>query len=77
MKKSRKTSHTRSPRKNQQPAPSDSEEPRELKATAENEGERPVSQSRRSFLGRVTAAAVAASVVGIPKLIKSQDRSGS
>ncbi|MFL6207904.1 MAG: vanadium-dependent haloperoxidase [Pyrinomonadaceae bacterium] len=33
-----------------------------------------VSRSRRSFLGKVTVAAAAASVLGIPKLIKSQQQ---
>ncbi len=59
--------------KKQTPATSDSEEPRAHATTAKNEEEQPtISRSRRSFLGKVTAAAVAASVLGLPKILQSQ-----
>jgi hypothetical protein len=53
----------------QKAPPPDGEEQRDLSATAESEGEQPsISHSRRSFLGKVTVAAAAASILGVPKL---------
>jgi hypothetical protein len=73
MKKSPKNTRVNSIDKKQRRAPSNSEAQHDHAATAQREEERPaISHSRRSFLGRVTAAAVAASVIGLPKLIKSQ-----
>ncbi len=69
----KKTSHVQTNRKKQHPSALNSEEPRDPTAT-ENEGKQPgTSRSRRSFLGKVTAAALAASVLGIPKLTTGQE----
>jgi hypothetical protein len=73
--KKEKNSYDKSSRKKQRRAPTDNDEQRELPA-AEKEGQpSAVSRSRRSFLGRVTAAAVAASVLGVPKLANAQEES--
>ncbi len=73
MKKTAKNTRANSIPKKQQSTASNSEAQRDHAAAAQNEEERPAtSHSRRSFLGRVTAAALAASVISIPKLIKSQ-----
>jgi hypothetical protein len=73
MKKTPKNGLVKSIPKKQRRAASNSEAQRDH-AAAQNEEERPaISHSRRSFLGRVTAAALAASVIGIPKFIKSQE----
>jgi hypothetical protein len=59
--------------KKQKAPPPDGEEQRDLAATDEGRGEQPsVSHSRRSFLGKVTAAAAAASILGVPKGGRSQ-----
>jgi hypothetical protein len=74
MKKNSKTAHGAPKRKQQPRATSDDEVKRNHAATAQEEEEQPTtSRSRRAFLGKVTAAALAASVMGIPKLIKSQE----
>lgn len=73
MKKTPKPSRAHKTHKKQTPT-SDSEIQHDHATTAKNEEEQPkMSRSRRSFLGKVTAAALAASVVGIPKFIKSQE----
>lgn len=73
MKKTHKTKRARSTHK-KQPSTTGSEAQLDNAVVDKNEEEQPaMSRSRRSFLGKVTAAALAASVVGIPKLIKSQD----
>ena len=73
MKKTPKTSRARKTHKKQAPT-SESETQRDHAAIDKNEKEQSaVSRSRRSFLGKVTAAALAAGVIGIPKLIKSQE----
>jgi hypothetical protein len=74
MKKNSKTTNGAPKRKKQPRTTSDDEVKHDHATTAKNEEEQPViSRSRRSFLGKVTAAALAASVMGIPKLIKSQE----
>jgi hypothetical protein len=56
-------------RDKRQPAPPDGEERSDAAATEENEGGQPaVSHSRRSFLGKATAAAAAAAILGVPKV---------
>jgi hypothetical protein len=59
-------------RKKQQPAPPVDEERPDLATPDEGaeKGEQPASHSRRAFLGRVTAAAVAAGVIGVPEILK-------
>lgn len=72
MKDRTKTSRSPSARKKQQPARPDDEEQRDLPSSAEKEnGPPPVSHSRRSFLGKVTAAAAAASILGVSKISTS------
>ncbi|HKS30562.1 MAG TPA: hypothetical protein VJS44_22240 [Pyrinomonadaceae bacterium] len=74
MKKKSKTAHGAPNRKKQPRSASEDEVKRDHATTAGTEEEQPaISRSRRSFLGKVTAAALAASVMGIPKLIKSQE----
>jgi hypothetical protein len=74
MKKTQKNTRLKSTDKKQRRAASESEAQHDQAATAQNEEERPaVSHSRRSFLGKVTAAALAASVISIPKLVKAQE----
>ena len=71
MKKSPKASRGKSSREERRQSTPDGEETRALPNSAENEGERPaVSQSRRSFLGKVAAAAAVASVIGVPEILK-------
>ncbi len=73
MKKTPKTSRAHKPNKKQPPT-SESETQHDHAPDAKNEVEQSkMSRSRRSFLGKVTAAALAASVIGIPKFIKSQE----
>jgi hypothetical protein len=73
MKKTPKTKRARSTQKKQRPT-ADNEAQLDNAVVDKNEEEQPsISHSRRSFLGKVTAAALAASVLGIPKLIKSQE----
>ncbi|HYY97010.1 MAG TPA: twin-arginine translocation signal domain-containing protein, partial [Pyrinomonadaceae bacterium] len=56
-------------RKKPRQAPPDDDEQRDAAATDEKEGGRPaVSQSRRSFLGKATAAAAAAAILGAPRI---------
>jgi hypothetical protein len=75
MKKPPKTSRAHSTHKKQR-STADSEAQLEHAPSDKNEKEQPaISRSRRSFLGKVTAAALAASVIGIPKLIQSQEES--
>jgi hypothetical protein len=72
MKKTPKTSRSRSTHKKQRSI-ADTEAQLDHAAIDKNEKEQPpISRSRRSFLGKVTAAAAAASVLGIPKFTKSQ-----
>jgi hypothetical protein len=67
--KNKPDSSRKSPRKKQRSAPPAGVEQHELSAAAEGGGEQPVvSQSRRSFLGKVTAAAAAASILGVPEV---------
>jgi len=78
MKKGPKNSRNRSSRKKTHRAPPDGVEQSELSPSAENEEGHPTtSTSRRSFLVKVTAAALAASVLGVPKLIKSEPSTGA
>jgi hypothetical protein len=73
MKKTPKISRDRTTHKKKRPT-ADTEAQLDHAAIDKNEKEQSaVSRSRRSFLGKVTAAALAASVIGIPKLIKSQE----
>jgi hypothetical protein len=73
MKKTPKLSRTHKAHKKQPPT-SESEIQHNDAATAKNEEEQPnMSHSRRSFIGKVTAAAAAAAILGVPKLVKSQD----
>ncbi len=72
MKRNPKDSRNRTARNKTQPPPADSEPQRELAASAENGEAQPVSHSRRSFLGKVTAAAIVTSVIGIPKILSPQ-----
>jgi hypothetical protein len=70
----KKTSHAKSSQKKKQPAILNREVENNPTASARNEDERSaISRSRRSFLGKVTAAAVAASVLGVPKLARAQE----
>src|SRR5215213_5663254 len=56
-------------RKKRQDEPAGGEERPNPEATEENEGGKPaVSQSRRSFLGKATAAAAAAAILGAPRI---------
>src|SRR5256885_15253241 len=72
MKKRPKISRSHSTHKKRR-STADSEAQLDHAAIDKSEEEQPaISRSRRSFLGKVTAAAVAASVLGIPKLIHSQ-----
>ncbi len=74
MKKKSKKAHGSPNHKKQRREVSDGEVKRAHATSAKNEEEQPaISRSRRSFLGKVTAAALAAGVMGIPKLIKSQE----
>lgn len=67
--KNKSDASRKSLRKKQRHAPPDGEEQRDLSATAEGGDEQSaVSESRRSFLGKVTAAAAAASILGIPHI---------
>jgi hypothetical protein len=78
MKKSPNTSRNRSSHHKSQPASPDSAEQREPSQTAENGKDQPrTSRSRRAFLVRATAAALAASVIGVPKIIKSASSTGA
>jgi hypothetical protein len=71
MKKSPKASRGKLSREKGRQSTPDGEETRALPNSAEDEGERPaVSQSRRSFLGKVAAAAAVASVIGVPEILK-------
>ena len=55
--------------KKQKAPPPEGEEQRDLAAAPEGGGEEPpVSHSRRAFLGKVTAAAAAASILGVPNV---------
>jgi hypothetical protein len=73
MKKTPKISRDRTTHKKKRPT-ADTEAQLDHAAIDKNEKEQSaVSRSRRSFLGKVTAAALAAGVIGIPKLIKSQE----
>jgi hypothetical protein len=74
MKDKPKASRKSLSRKKQQPAPPVEDEQLDLAASDEGAEveEQPASHSRRAFLGRVTAAAVAAGVLGVPKLITTQ-----
>ncbi len=72
MKKKPRTSQAQSIDK-QQPSTSSDESQRNLTHTKNEEQPPEISRSRRSFLGKVTAAAVAASVLGVPKLINAQE----
>jgi hypothetical protein len=74
MKDKTKASRKSPPSKKQRPAPPVEEERLDLAKPDEaaEGGEQPASRSRRAFLGRVTAAAVAASVLGVPKLMSTQ-----
>jgi hypothetical protein len=73
MKKTPKISRARTTHKKKRPT-ADTEAQLDHAAIDKNEKEQSaVSRSRRSFLGKVTAAALAAGVIGIPKLIKSQE----
>src|SRR5215216_780247 len=71
MKKTPKTSRANEIHKNQPPT-SESEIQHDHAPAAKNEEEQPASSSRRSFLGKVTAAAAAASILGVSKSIRSQ-----
>lgn len=70
MKRNPKDSRNRTARNKTQPPPADSEPQREFAASAENREAQPVSRSRRSFLGKVTAAAIVTSVIGVPEILK-------
>ncbi|MFL6333110.1 MAG: vanadium-dependent haloperoxidase [Pyrinomonadaceae bacterium] len=60
------------PREKREPAPPDGLEQRDPDVANENEGgPSAVSRSRRSFLGKATAAAAAAAILGIPKVSTS------
>src|SRR3954471_11469714 len=71
MKKSPKAPRGKPSREEQRQSTPDGEETRALPASAENEAEQSsVSQSRRSFLGKVAAAAAVAGVIGVPEILK-------
>ena len=73
MKRMPKISRAHKDQKKQPPA-SESEIQHDHAPTAKNEEEQSgKSRSRRAFLGKVTAAALAAGVIGIPKLIQSHE----
>ncbi len=73
MKKTPKTSRAHKTNE-QQPPTSESEIQHDHAPVAKSDEEQSkMSRSRRSFLGKVTAAALAASVIGLPKFIKSQE----
>lgn len=71
MKDKPKSSRKSLSRKKQQPAPPVVEE-LDVAATGEGEAgkEQPASHSRRAFLGRITAAAAVAGVIGVPEILK-------
>jgi hypothetical protein len=67
--KSKPSASRKSTGKKQKAPPPDGEEQCDLAATDESVGnETSVSHSRRAFLGKVTAAAAAASILGVPKV---------
>ena len=67
-KRNRKTSRKRALREEQHPEQSVADEQRDDQTYKEHEKPAPISRSRRAFMGKVTAAAVAASVLGVTKL---------
>jgi len=73
MKKKNRTARARSTEKRGGPT-ADTQAQRDHASTEKKQKDQPTtSHSRRSFLGKVTAAALAASVLGVPKLIQSQE----
>ena len=69
-----KTSHAKSSQKKNRPTTLNREVEHNPTASARNEEEQSaISRSRRSFLGKITAAAVAASVLGVPKITNAQE----
>jgi len=73
MKKKNRTARARSTEKGGGPT-ADTPAQRDHASTEHKEKDQPtISRSRRAFLGKVTAAALATSVIGIPKLLKSQE----
>ncbi|MBV9959611.1 MAG: twin-arginine translocation signal domain-containing protein, partial [Acidobacteria bacterium] len=69
----KKNTHLQSNPNKKPSAISSNEVEREGAASAPNEESDDISRSRRSFLGKVTAAALAASVLGLPRLGRGQD----
>jgi hypothetical protein len=72
MKDKPKASRKPLSRKKQQPTPPVEEQQPDLATPDEGaeKGEQPSSHSRRSFLGRVAAAAAVAGVIGVPEILK-------